>query len=256
MRRISFLNFKGGVGKTSVSTNSAHKLALLGYKVLLIDCDIQANASNLIPQENRKPITLTNVLKGEARFEDAIQKARENLYLIPADMNLDKAANHIVISGIKVYKTLKNATKSLNNFDFVIFDHSPFYTAISESALWASDEMIIPTDLEPYAIEGILKTIAKLSETLSDLEHEVTIAGIVSTKVDQRYSMSSAYYKTLQDTFKERVIHSIRTDGTIKKAQSLGQTVYEYDKNSKAAEDFTRLTDVIISGVKTALATV
>jgi chromosome partitioning protein len=250
MKRISILNFKGGVGKTSISTNSAHKLALLGYKVLLIDCDIQANASDLIPRQDRKTATLTHVLKGEATFEDAIQKARENLYLIAADMNLDKAANHIVISGIKGYKILSNATKNLTGFDFVIFDHSPFYTAISESALWASDEMIIPTDLEPYSVEGILKTIAKLSETLGDLEHEVTITGIVPTKVDQRYRMSDAYYQSLLETFKERVIHSIRTDATIKKAQSLGQTVFEYDKSSKAAEDFSRLTDLIVAGAK------
>ena len=77
MKRISILNFKGGVGKTSISTNSAHKLALLGYKVLLIDCDIQANASDLIPRQDRKTATLTHVLKGEATFEDAIQKARD-----------------------------------------------------------------------------------------------------------------------------------------------------------------------------------
>src|SRR3712207_4901602 len=101
MKRISVLNFKGGVGKTSISTNSAHKLALMGYKVLLVDCDIQHNPSKLIPQQDQKPITLTHVLKEEARFEDAIQQARENLYLITADRNLDKAANHIVISGIK-----------------------------------------------------------------------------------------------------------------------------------------------------------
>ena len=111
MKRISILNFKGGVGKTSISTNSAHKLALMGYKVLLIDCDIQANASNLIPQKDRKPTTLTHVLKGEATFEDTIQKARENLYLIAADSNLDKAANHIVISGIKGYKLLRNGDR-------------------------------------------------------------------------------------------------------------------------------------------------
>ena len=103
---------------------------------------------------------------------------------------------------------------------------SPFYTAISESALWASDEMIIPTVLEPFSVEGILKTIAKLSETLSELEHEVNITGIVPTKVDKRFAMSDSYYKSLVDTFKERVIHSIRTDETIKKAQSLGQTVF------------------------------
>jgi cellulose biosynthesis protein BcsQ len=72
----------------------------------------------------------------------------------------------------------------------------------------------------------------------------------VPTKVDQRYRMSDAYYKSLLETFKERVIHSIRTDATIKKAQSLGQTVFEYDKSSKAAEDFSRLTDLIVAGAK------
>jgi chromosome partitioning protein len=222
----------------------------MGYKVLLIDCDIQANASNLISQKDRKPTTLTHILKGETTFEDAIQQARENLYLITADSNLDKAANHIVISGIKGYKLLRNATKNLTGFDFVIFDHSPFYTAISESALWASDEMIIPTVLEPFSVEGILKTIAKLSETLSELEHEVNITGIVPTKVDKRFSMSDSYYKSLIETFKERVLHPIRTDETIKKAQSLGQTVFEYDKRSKAAEDFSRLTNIIVAGAK------
>lgn len=115
MKRISILNFKGGVGKTSISTNAAHKLAIMGHKVLLVDCDIQANASNLIPQNERKPVTLTHVLKGEATFEDAMQRARDNLYLIAADMNLDKAANHIVISGIKGYKTLRSATRSISN---------------------------------------------------------------------------------------------------------------------------------------------
>ena len=250
MKRISILNFKGGGGKTAISTNSAHKLALLGHKVLLIDCDIQANASNLIPQKDRMPKTLTHVLRGEATFEETIQKARENLYLIAADSNLDKAANHIVISGIKGYKLLRNATKNLSGFDFVIFDHSPFYTAISESALWASDEMIIPTVLEPFSVEGILKTIAKLSETLGELEHEVNITGIVPTKVDKRFSMSDSYYNSLLETFKERVIQSIRTDETIKKAQSVGQTVFEYDKSSKAAEDFAKLTAIMIAGAK------
>jgi chromosome partitioning protein len=250
MKRISILNFKGGVGKTSISTNAAHKLALMGNKVLLVDCDIQANASNLIAQKDRKATTLTHVLKGEATFEEAIQQARKNLFLIAADSNLDKAANHIVISGIKGYKLLRNVTKNLTGYDYVIFDHSPFYTAISESALWASDEMIIPTVLEPFSVEGILKTIAKLSETLSELEHEVNITGIVPTKVDKRFAMSDSYYKSLVNTFKERVIHGIRTDETIKKAQSLGQTVFEYDKSSKAAEDFSQLTEIILAGAK------
>jgi cellulose biosynthesis protein BcsQ len=90
----------------------------------------------------------------------------------------------------------------------------------------------------------------KLSETLGEIEHEVNITGIVPTKVDKRFSMSDSYYNALVETFKDRVIQSIRTDETIKKAQSLGQTVFEYDKSSKAAEDFTRLTDIIIAAAQ------
>jgi cellulose biosynthesis protein BcsQ len=62
MKCISILNFKGGVGKTSISTNAAHKLAMMGYKVLLIDCDLQHNASNLIPLKERKTTTLTHFI--------------------------------------------------------------------------------------------------------------------------------------------------------------------------------------------------
>ena len=82
MRQISILNFKGGTGKTSLVTNLAYALTQQNKRVLLVDCDLQANASSLLP-EQRDP-TLTHVLKGEASFSDAIQSARDNLDILPA----------------------------------------------------------------------------------------------------------------------------------------------------------------------------
>ena len=103
MKRLSILNFKGGVGKTSISTNSAHKLALMGYKVLLIDCDIQANTSDLIPRQDRKASTLTHVLKGEATFEDAIQKAREG-NVLEVEMTVQPAhLTYVKTSGCEIH---------------------------------------------------------------------------------------------------------------------------------------------------------
>src|SRR5215469_11402054 len=98
MRQISILNFKGGTGKTSLVTNLAYALTQQKQRVLIVDCDLQANASSLLP-EVWDP-TLTHVLKGDAMFQNAIQEAREDLDILPADNKLNTAANHIVATGI------------------------------------------------------------------------------------------------------------------------------------------------------------
>jgi chromosome partitioning protein len=245
MRRISILNFKGGTGKTSLATNLAYALALQKKRILLIDCDLQSNASSLLP-ERRDP-TLTHVLKGEALLSEAIQPAREYLDLIPSDQDLHTAANYITAMGMRAYATLKSATRNMTTYDFLFFDHSPSYSPITEAALLASDEMLIPCELAPYAIQGLVDMITKLGDTLSGLDHEVTMTGIVPFKLDQRYSMTEQYLTSLKKRFGERIIHPVRTDATISRAQSLGQTVFEYNPRSKVAGDFLVLADYLLA---------
>jgi chromosome partitioning protein len=245
MRRISVLNFKGGTGKTSLAVNLAYALAMQHKRVLLVDCDLQGNASSLLP-ERRDP-TLTHVLKGEALFIHAIQPARKNLDLLPSDQSLHTAANYITAMGMRAYATLKTATRNLSTYDFLFFDHSPSYSPITEAALLASDEMLIPCELAPYAIQGLVDMINKLGDTLSGLDHEVTMTGIVPFKLDQRYSMTAQYLTSLKKRFGERVIHPVRTDATISRAQSLQQTVFEYNPRSKVAEDFLVLAEHLLT---------
>ncbi len=196
MRRISILNFKGGTGKTSLATNLAYALAMQKKRILLIDCDLQGNASSLL-SERRDP-TLTHVLKGEVPFLEAIQPAREYFDMIPSDQDLHTAANYITAMGMRAYSTLKSATRNITTYDFLFFDHSPSYSPITEAALLASDEMLIPCELAPYAIQGLVDMITKLGDTLSGLDHEVTMTGIVPFKLDQRYSMTEQYLTSLK----------------------------------------------------------
>ena len=246
MRRISILNFKGGVGKTSLSTNLAYALMLQGKRVLLVDCDIQANASTLLLERNIP--TLTNVLKGESPLIKAIQSAREGLDIVPSDRELNTAANYILASGMRGYHVLRNATRNLAGYDFLLYDHSPSYGPITETALLASDEMLIPCELSPFSVQGLVDMIGKLTETLGGLDHEVGITGIIPFKRDQRYSMTAMYISSLQKRFGGLVIHSVRTDATVARAQSLGQTVYEYDPTSKVCEDFTEIARLLVDG--------
>lgn len=245
-QRTSVLNFKGGTGKTTCSINLAHALARKGELVLLIDCDLQGNAGSILPDDNRGEASLTQVLKGQAQFEDAIYPARDNLDILPSDTNLDTAANHITATGARAFYTLRNAIKHLNKpYTRIIFDHSPSYSPITEAALLASDDMLIPCELAPFAVTGLLEMINKLTETLEGLDHDVGITGIIPFKLDQRYSMTEKYLTSLQSRFAGLIIHPVRTDATISRAQSVQQTVFEYDLQSKAAEDFNALANII-----------
>lgn len=235
-RRISVLNFKGGVGKSSLVMNLAHSLVQLGSTVLIVDCDFQANSSTLLPQV--RPPTLTHVLKRQVAFQAAIQQAREGLYVVPADSELDTALPYVIRAHRHL---LDQATRELTQVDYIFFDQSPGYTSITEVGLLASDEILIPCELVPFSVQGLQNIFTKLTARMNEYDHELIVTGIVPYKFDQRYAMHLQYLPALRQQYGALVCSPIRTDITVSRAQSLGQTVFEYDPLSRVAQDFTRL---------------
>lgn len=242
MRVISILNFKGGTGKSSLAENLSHALALTGQRVLVIDADRQGNASTTLLAGQTSP-TLTDVIKGQVTLMEAIKPARENLYVVPSDTNLDEASAYLT-GRRSAYYTLRNALQALNRYTYILFDHAGAYTPVMEACLLASSEMLIPCELESYAVQGLFSMFAKLQDTLSD--HEIQNAGIIPYNVDLRYAMARQYLKELRETFGELITAVIRTDATVPRAQSVQQTVFEYDPRSKVAEDFRTLAEDLI----------
>src|SRR5713101_44290 len=218
LRSISILNFKGGVGKTSLAINLSHELSRRGKVVLLVDCDRQRNASTLIPKDVPIGTTLREVLIGQASLTDAAYEARPNLDVVPAHNNLEQAAKHLTISGTRTMKALKYAVENLAGVDFVLFDHAPSYSTITDAALLASAEMLIPVELETFSITGLVDMVGKLTDTLAELEHEVAITGIVPSNLDYTKSMTTLYLASLTKQFGERVTAPIRTDAQISKS--------------------------------------
>ncbi len=240
-RRISVINLKGGTGKSSLSMNLAHLLAIQSYSVVLIDCDMQGNSSSLLSK--REPPTLTNYLRGEASFASILRPARDRLTIIPSDGDLNTAATYIT-SRRHAYYTLRDAVLQLR-CDFVIFDHAPSYSSVTEAALLASNEILVPCELAPFAIEALFQMYRKLEETLRD--HKLINSGIVPFNVDYRYLMTWRYLKELEQKFGTLITPIIRSDATISRAQSVRQTIWEYDDKSRAARDFVKLAEYLLA---------
>ena len=245
MRIISIINFKGGVGKSTLATNLAHALARSGTRVLLIDADLQGNSSSLLTEVTTP--TLTQVLRGQADFRDAICRAPQGFDVLPSDHDLDTAAAHIVAAGRKSYYSLRREMERLNTYDVCLIDHSPSYSSVTEACLLASHEMLIPCELSPFSVEGLLAMFDKLNDVLID--HTLTMTGIVPFKLDRRMAMHTAYINDLRQTFGDKVLPAVRTDSTVSKAQSFHQSVFDYDPNCKAAADFTELAGFVAGAV-------
>jgi len=254
MRTISILNFKGGTGKTTVTENLSDVLSRRGHRTMVIDADRQGNASTTLLRGADRPLaTLTSVLKGELVLAEALVPIKENLFLVPSDTNLDTATPYLNARRVAFYLLRKQIEQLTHDahFDYVLIDHAGAYTAVMEACLLASQEMIVPCELEPFSIDGLFSMYAKLADTMVD--HEIKNLGVVPYAVDQRYAMSKLYIKQLREMFgDELILPSIRTDANVPKAQSLNRTVIEYAEEQKiqsaAVEDFMRLADFIDGG--------
>lgn len=252
MRIISILNFKGGTGKSSLAENLAYALSLQGCKVLVVDADRQANTTSTLLAGQEIKATLREVIMGAVPIEQAIHQARENLFVLPADTDLDSASIFLSMKRAHYYQ-LRKQLGQLTDFDYVLFDHAGAYTPVMEACLLASQEMFIPCELESYAVQGLFSMFAKLRETLVD--HEITNRGIIPYNVDLRYTMHRQYLEELRLEFKELITAPVRTDSLVPKSQSVQLTVLEYELEygvkSRAAEDFRTLAaDLIEEAVR------
>lgn len=166
MRTISIMNNKGGVGKTVTAINLADIL-VRDYKkrVLLVDCDGQMNLTRFyVPDfDPETEYTMVSMLEGdgEALWRDNLLPISKDLWLIPGSPELYTEDLEAVMEGQDQAKTRRVADfvsciRDDNGADFVIFDCPPGFTAASLAALLASDEVVIPMELDGFSVTGMM----------------------------------------------------------------------------------------------------
>ena len=153
---IAITNQKGGVGKTTTSVNLAAALAKMKYKILLIDMDPQANATQGIGI-NRDYIELStyHVLTGEVGLEKVIQHSYiENLDVAPGEIDL--AGIDLELAHVKQGREvrLKQALDKVKDYyDYVFIDCPPALGLLNTNALTSCDTVLIPVQCEYYRVE-------------------------------------------------------------------------------------------------------
>ena len=81
-------------------------------------------------------------------------------------------------------------------------------------------------------------------------EKQLIITGIIPTFYEKRTNMSQEVIEALQDTYKEKVFPAVRVDTKIKQASAANQTIFEMDKQSRGAEDYNQICEVLLDEKK------
>lgn len=238
---ISFINQKGGVGKTTSAINVAASLGVLGHKVVVVDLDPQGNSTSGvgIAKKNLK-VTVNDVISGKCSADDVVLETNfDNLYVLPSNISLAGAEFGLYQQHDNEY-ILKNALEPLRrDYDYVIIDCPPSLGMLTVNAMSASDGVVIPMQCEFYALEGLSQLMITVSRIKQNYNPDLTITGILITMYNSRLLLSMQVMAELKKHYSDKLFDTPISRGVkLSEAPGFGMPVYYHDKRSKGASEY------------------
>ena len=241
---ISIANQKGGVEKTTTAVNLSAALAVLEKKVLLVDCDPQANATSglgIDPDGLEKSVY--ECILGQVDAKDIIaETTTPNLYILPTRIDLVGAEVELINEKGREQFLSRALADVKNDYDYIIIDCSPSLGLITINALTASDSVIIPIQSEYFALEGLGKLLNTVRIVQTRLNPQLAIEGLLITMYDNRLRLARQVVEDVRSHFKQLVFDTLIFRNTkLAEAPSYGQSIIMHDAASSGAVNYLNL---------------
>jgi chromosome partitioning protein len=244
---ITLANTKGGVGKTATAAHLGGVLAQLGFSVCLIDLDKRAGLTKFF---DYKPTSWTSadLLTAGAGLEEVAVQIRENLWLVPATNDIERAEIALAKGNggeVRLKKTFRDFP---GHHDFTFLDTPGDWNIITRNGIMASTHMIVPINSEPQAMTDAVSTIASAQDLVDYYAHDLKLMGVLLTHyrhtVAARTIEASACSRWPNEMFETRIRRAER----INELAIMQQTTADVSAAIAGAvgEDYARLAREVI----------
>jgi chromosome partitioning protein len=252
-RTIAIMNQKGGVGKTTTTLNLGAALAETGKRVMLIDLDPQANLTRGLGVE---------VIDLQQSTYDALTNADSDINtIVQATLwdRLDIAPSHIDLSGAEIEMVamfaregrLANSLRNVTGcYDYVLIDCLPSLSLLTINAMTAADEILVPMQAHPFALQGLGKLFEVFGLIHSHMNPRLKLGGVLVTMFDTRTNVSREVIDRLRSDARTNAAlfkTVVKQNTKIAESQAVGIPVIHYDPTCHGAIAYRALAQEVIA---------
>lgn len=253
---IAIANQKGGVGKTTTTSNLEIGLAKQGKRVLLIDTDAQGSltASLGFTEPDMLEETLATVMANiindvEMEVDYGILRHEEGIDLMPGNIELSGLEVSLVNVMSREVVMRSYIEKVKDRYDYILIDCMPSLGMITINAFASADSILIPVQAAYLPVKGLEQLIKTIGKVKRQINPKLFIEGILLTMVDSRTNYAKDISALLIENYGSKVRifeNSIPISVRAAEISAEGVSIYQHDPKGKVASAYQSLTEEVL----------
>ena len=256
-RVIAIANQKGGVGKTTTTSNLGIGLAKQGKKVLLIDADAQGSLTACLGYTEPDAIefTLASVMGSLIKDEEVepmegILHHEEGIDLMPG--NIELSGLEVSLVNVMSRERIMQEYISMvqDYYDYILIDCMPSLGMITINAFACADSILIPVQAAYLPVKGLQQLIKTIGKVNRQINPKLEIEGILLTMVDSRTNYARDISAMLKEAYGSRVkifTNIIPISVRAAEISAEGVSIYKHDPKGKVASAYNSLTEEVLA---------
>lgn len=261
---ITFMNNKGGVGKTITTHSVGIAWAKMGKRVLFIDLDSQANLTSMLSKVDPTDEEIWDRTLEDAFIEGPFvegglglpihhAEGYDNVDFVPSSLELANFDQDTSKANFRELLLLDILSKIRDNYDFILLDCPPAIQTLTTNALVAADYLVLVTDLSGKSVKGLEMIMNLHNKVVTNprMNPNLKLLGVVLTKLE-RDKVNRGYLAQVTRDYGSYVVQPyVRKSTMVNRALSTNNTIYDIDPTGKVAAEYMAVSEELLMRVET-----